>query len=122
MAKKYLFMATHGIEDPERATLPLAMANAALAGDKEVVLGLQAGGVLLARIGELAGVQAERFPPLQDLFNAFMEAGGTLLVCAPCLMARGVDDMKTQLVAGAQVVGAAAFVSAADDADHVMVY
>ena len=47
-ADKVAIIATHGPEDPERATLPFVMANAALVMETEAVVILQGNGVLLA--------------------------------------------------------------------------
>ena len=47
-ADKVVIIATHGPEDPERATLPFVMATAAQVMENEAVIILQGNGVLLA--------------------------------------------------------------------------
>lgn len=121
MAGKLVIMCTYGPEEPERCTIPMVMATAAQASDVDVVLGLQVEGVHLARKGALEGVVAPKFPPLADLMAAFLEGGGKLLVCAPCAMARGFH-MQEDLIEGAVVVGAAAFVSESLEATSTLVY
>jgi len=41
MSRKLVFMVTHGPEDPERATIPFAMAVGAQAAGIEVVMGFR---------------------------------------------------------------------------------
>ncbi len=117
--EKLVIMATHGPEDPERATIPFVMACAALASDVSVVIGFQADGVRLAQIGEAETVQAPEFPPLVKLLADFQELGGTLLVCAPCVKSRGIAD---SLVPGAEIVAAARFVVEVTSATNTLVY
>ena len=49
--EKIVLIATHAGEDPERATFPLMLANAAQAMDVEAVVVLQGNGVYLAQKG-----------------------------------------------------------------------
>ena len=65
--EKLTIMVLHGPEHPEHVTIPFVMACAALASDVEVVIGLQADGVLLARTGVADGIEAPGFPPFQKL-------------------------------------------------------
>lgn len=117
--EKLVIMATHGPDDPERATIPFVMACAALASDVAVVMGFQADGVRLVHIGEAEAVQAADFPPLAKLLDDFRELGGTLLVCSPCAKSRGFLD---SLVPGAEVVAAARFVAEVTSATNALVY
>jgi predicted peroxiredoxin len=117
--EKLVIMATHGPQDPERATIPFVMGCAALASDVEVVMGFQADGVCLVHVGEAETVQAPEFPPLAKLLNDFRELGGTLLVCAPCVKSRGIAE---SLVPGAEIVAAARFVAEVTSATNALVY
>jgi len=121
MAEKLVIMCTHGPEDPERATIPFVMATAAQAADVEVIIGLQVDGVRLAAKGGADGVAAPSFPALKDLFKAYFEAGGKLLVCGPCVQSRKIDPKK-DFVDAATVVGAATFVQCCTEATNVLVY
>ncbi|MFN8472718.1 MAG: DsrE family protein [Anaerolineae bacterium] len=120
MPEKLVIMCTHGPEDPERATIPFVMATAAQASDVEVVMGLQASAVLLARQGVAATITADAFPPLSDLVDAYVEAGGTLFLCGPCVKSRQLTP--DQLIAGATVINAATFVTHFTSATNVLVY
>ncbi len=121
MTEKLILMCTHGPEDPERATIPFVMATAAQASDVETLIGFQASGVMLVRNGCAEHVFAAGFPPLKDLMDAFVEAGGKMYVCGPCVQSRKLDPAK-DFVAGAQVVNAATFVKEVTEATNVLVY
>jgi predicted peroxiredoxin len=117
--EKLVIMATHGPEDPERATIPFVMACAALASDVAVVMGFQADGVCLVHQGEAETVQAREFPPLAKLIDDFRELGGTMLVCSPCVKSRGLAE---SLIPGAEIVAAARFVTEVTSATNTLVY
>jgi len=105
---KVVIIATHGPEDKERATLPFVMANAALAMDTHAVVILQGTGVLLAQKGVYDHIFAGGLPALEGLVRSFLDGGGELLVCTPCVEERKLTkDMlleEAQLVAGARVI------------------
>ena len=88
--EKIVIFATHGPEDPERATLPFVMGNGALAMDVQVNILLQGNGVLLAKKGCYDHVFASGLPPLKELVGSFIEQGGGILVCTPCLEERKI--------------------------------
>jgi len=121
MADKLIIMCTHGPEDPERATIPFVMATAAQASDVEVVMGFQATGALLVVKGNAEHILAPGFPPLKDLLDTYVEAGGKLLVCGPCVQSRKINPQE-QFVAGATVVNAVTFVKEITEATNVLVY
>jgi uncharacterized protein len=118
---KLILMCTHGPEDPERATIPFVLGTAAQASEVEVVIGLQVNGVLLARKGCAEHVFAAGFPPLKELLDIYLEAGGELFVCGPCINSRKIDPAQ-ELIPGAKVVNAATFVKECTDATNVLVY
>ncbi|OGS55315.1 MAG: hypothetical protein A3K60_00490 [Euryarchaeota archaeon RBG_19FT_COMBO_56_21] len=74
--KKMVIIATHGGEDPERATIPFVMANAALATEIDVTVILQTTGIWLAVKDYASHVRAEAFPPLDYLIKDFREMDG----------------------------------------------
>lgn len=90
--EKILYIATHGGEDPERASLPFVLANAAIAMDVEAAVVLQGAAVFLAKKGYLKHVHAAGFSPLKELIDLFLELGGRLLVCIPCIQERKIDE------------------------------
>ena len=119
-ADKLAILATHGPEDPERATFPFVMANAALAMETEAVVILQGTGVLLAQKGVYEHVFAGGLPPLQSLLETFLQGGGKLLVCTPCVRERKLD--QTMLVEGAELIAAARAIQEATTASAVLSY
>jgi predicted peroxiredoxin len=121
MAEKLVIMCTHGPEDPERATIPFVTATAAQASDVDVMLGFQSNGVLLVRKGCAEHVFAAGFPPFKELLEAYLEAGGELLVCGPCVNARKIDA-NNEFIQGARVVNAVTFVKLYTEATNVLVY
>jgi len=86
-----VYLCTHGPEDPEKATLPFAMALGAQATERGVTVILQAGAVLLAVKGEAEHVFARGMAPLKDQLDEYLASGGKLLACSACLTARQVD-------------------------------
>ncbi len=107
--KKLLIIATHGPDDPERATLPFAMGAAAQASNIEVKIGLQADAVMLAKKNCLPHVFAPNFPPLADLVEMFIQAGGQILLCSPCVNSRKID--AGEFIEGTKIVNAPTFVN-----------
>jgi len=104
---KVVIIATHGPDDQERATLPFMMATAAQAMDTKAVVILQGASVLLAEKNVYEHVRAAGLPPLKDLVEAYTQAGGTLLVCTPCVQQRETKELLAagaELIAGARVV------------------
>ena len=119
-AKKLFIMVTNGPENPELATIPFVMATAAQASDVEVVMGFQGNGSMLAVKCMSDHVFANGFPKLSELIDAYIEAGGKMYVCGPCVGSRQVNE--DEFVEGATIVGAATFVSESLSADQALIY
>jgi predicted peroxiredoxin len=120
MAQNLVIIGTFAANDPEKATLPFMMGNAALAKDIDVLVGLQSDGVTLAQKGVAETIHAEGFPPLKEALDAFLAAGGRLGVCGTCIRARGIAP--DELIAGPFVGDTAGFVDATMHADQVLMY
>ena len=118
--EKLVIFGTHGMEDPERASLPFVIGNAALAMDVEVTIMLQGTAVFLCKEGCYEHVFANGMPPLKDLLDSFIEQNGTLLVCTPCIDERKIT--KDMLLDIAQPVKAARAVMEILEATNVMTY
>ena len=118
--EKIVVIATHGVEDPERASLPFVVANAALAMDVQAVVILQGTAVILAKKGCYEHVFAAGLPPLKDLVDSFIQLGGILLVCSPCLSERKIT--KDMLVESAQPIKAARVVTEVLEAKATLNY
>jgi predicted peroxiredoxin len=119
-ADKVVIMATHGPEDKERATLPFVMATASQLMECDTVVILQGTGVLLAQKGVYDHIFAGGLPPLKSLLEGFMEAGGKLLVCTPCIQERQLEE--PMLVEGAELIAGARVIQEATTASAVLNY
>jgi uncharacterized protein involved in oxidation of intracellular sulfur len=60
--EKLVFIATHAEEEPEKASFPLLLANAAQSMDVEAVVVLQANGVYLAQKGYAEKISVPGLP------------------------------------------------------------
>ncbi len=119
-AEKLVIIATHAEESPDNATIPFVMGNTALAMDMEATVILQITGVYLAFKGYADHVHASGFPPLNELLQAFLEAGGRLLVCSPCIQARKIAP--EDLIPQATIIAGATLVSEVASATNVVSY
>jgi predicted peroxiredoxin len=77
--EKIVLVATHGEEDPERATFPLLLATAAQSMDVEAVVVLQGDGVYLAKKGYADEISYPGLTPLKTLVESYVANGGTFL-------------------------------------------
>ncbi len=102
--EKILIIGTHGGEDPERASLPFVVANAALAMDVQVNVVLQGYAVTLAQKGVNEHIFAGGLPPLKELMDNFFAQGGKILVCTPCIKERKIG--QEMLLEGATAIAA----------------
>lgn len=102
--EKIVYILTHAGEDSERATFPLTLATAAQAMDVEAVIALQGTAVFLAKKGYLEHVAACGLKPLKELVDTFLEAGGKIMVCAPCIKERKIK--QEDLIEGAEITAA----------------
>jgi predicted peroxiredoxin len=55
------------------------------------------------------------------LLDIYLENGGKLLVCGPCVKSRQIDPEK-EFIKGAVVVNAATFVKECTEATNVLIY
>ena len=119
--EKILYITTYAGEDPEKASMPFVMACAALAMDIKVTLALQGNAVYLANKGYVdTMLTGGGFPPMKELLASFLELGGQLKICVPCIKERNIDE--SELVEGAQTTAAGALNLEALEADAVFVY
>ena len=97
--EKIIYILTHGVDDPERATYPLTLAVAAQVMEVEAVMVLQGAAVYLAKKGIIEHVHAAGLMPLKDLVDNFVSEGGRILVCVPCIKERKIEE--SDLIEGA---------------------
>ena len=119
--EKILYIATCAGDNPEKAAMPFVMANAAMAMEIKATVVLQGNGVYLAQKGYVdTMLPSGGFPPVKELLASFMELGGELKVCVPCIKERNIEE--SELVEGSQTTAAGALNLEAIKADAVMVY
>ena len=119
--EKILYIATCAGDNPEKAAMPFVMANAAMAMEIKATVVLQGNGVYLAQKGYVdTMLPAGGFPSIKELLASFMELGGELKVCVPCIKERNIEE--SELVEGSQTTAAGALNLEAIKADAVMVY
>ena len=119
--EKILYIATHGGEDPEKASMPFVMACAALAMDIKATVCLQGNGVYLARKGYADNVlPGGGFPHVKELLKTFMELGGKMLVCGSCIKSRNIEE--SDLIDGVGITAAGALNIEAMGSGAVFVY
>ncbi len=95
--------ATHGPDDPSRATLAFLAAKAAGEEGDDVVLFLMNDAALLAKRGVADHIQGVGLAPLPELLEALQSLGVDIKVCRPCAEARGITSEA--LVEGASFAG-----------------
>jgi uncharacterized protein involved in oxidation of intracellular sulfur len=119
--EKILYICTSGEDRPETAHIPFVLANAALAMDIQASIVLQADAVHIARKGFAATMPGGGgFPPMKQLLDSFLELGGKIKVCGPCIKSR--DIAESDLLEGAEVTAAGALNLEAMESDAVLVY
>ncbi len=120
-ATRLVVKITHGPQEEslERLAQGLTVAATAAASGLDVSLWLTGDATLVATKGaELPSL--EHSAPLADLVAAVLE-DGTVTVCTQCARRRGLEE--ADLVAGARIAGAAAFVEeAVADGSRALVY
>lgn len=118
--EKLVIISTVGIDNPEKATLPFVVATAAQTIDIEVVIILQSAAVMLAKKGMADHVEAPGFMPMKTLLQNYIELGGKLLLCSPCVKDRHIAP--EDFVEGAQLIAAATVVDEVMSAKSVVTY
>jgi uncharacterized protein len=120
--EKNLYIGTCAGENPEKAAMPFVMANAAMAMDIQATVCLQGNGVYLALKGYTdTMMSAGGFPPLTKLIHEFLELGGKLIVCAPCVKKRNMNE-DDDLIEGASITAGGALNLLAMESTAVLVY
>ena len=106
-----LFCASHGADEPERATVPLIAAATAIASGQPTVVVCTIDAVWLGTAGYADDLEADGMPPASDLLRQIAAGGGEIWLCSACTTVRGItgDD---PLIDGATIVGAARIVEA----------
>jgi uncharacterized protein involved in oxidation of intracellular sulfur len=119
--EKILYMCTYGEDRPEKAHIPFVLANAALAMDINATIVLQGDGVNIAKKGFVDTMPpGGGFPPMRELLDNFLNGGGKIWVCGPCIKNRNIPE--SELVDGSEITAAGSVNLEAIESDAVFVF
>jgi len=99
MLNNFCVNLTRSTDDPDRATVAMVVATAAVASGKQTMVFLSSEGVHLASKGTAEKINEEGFQSMSTLLQNFLAAGGALWVCSPCFKKRGY--IESNLIEGA---------------------
>jgi predicted peroxiredoxin len=103
VSKKLVVLATCGLHD-ERTTVAWTVANGGMTSGLSVSMFLASSGVDCVRKGAGDSIQMNpEDPPLKTLIQDFMDRGGTVWACAPCVKIRGYT--QEDLIEGVIITG-----------------
>jgi predicted peroxiredoxin len=91
-SNKAVVSLTTGLEDAERVTIALLVAVGAAETNRPTLMFLTKEAVRLAVNGVAVGVACEGCPPIPDLIERYVKAGGRFLVCPVCVNAKRLGD------------------------------
>ena len=120
MADKLIFVVICADEKADKAIIPFALGNSALAMGVEAIIILQSTGVFLGKKDYAHHIHAQGFPPLQQLMEIFEEEGETLYACEPCIRARNINP--EDLLEHIEIVSGPTLVDGYLEAKNVVVY
>ena len=93
---------TNGI-DSELSTVGFTVANGGLANDLYVSIFLTSSAIDLVRKEAINGTHVDPFSPLKTLVDSYLEQGGTIWACSPCVAGRGYT--QGDLIDGVIITG-----------------
>jgi predicted peroxiredoxin len=94
---------THGIEH-ELSSAALTIALGGMSSGLRVAIFLTSAGVDIVRRGAADTTHVKPLEPLAQMLRDFLERGGTLWACTPCVKSRGYT--QDSLIDGVVVTGA----------------
>lgn len=103
MSGKAVVSLTTGLEDAEKVTVAFLVAVGAAESGRPTLMFLTKEAVRLAQEKTLVGVACDGCPPLADLLNRYLDAGGKFYVCPICFNTKQLD--AGTLVANAELAG-----------------
>ena len=94
--QRFVLIGLTGPENPSRASLLFAWANALAEAGHTVRLELAGEGTLLVRSQAIENLVAPGLPALKSILAKVQDHGIPISLCRPCAMARGVTDADLQ--------------------------
>lgn len=101
--KHLVVLVTHGT-DHELSSVAFTIANGGMTAGQKVSIFLTSAGVDLARKKAIDMTHVPPLDPLAALVKDFLQRGGTLWACTPCVKARGYT--QEHLIEGTIITGA----------------
>ncbi len=104
--RNLVIVISHGIDD-EMSSVGFTIANGGITAGLKVSIFLTSGGVDLVRKGAADMTQVNPLEPLTGMIQDFMDRGGNLWACTPCVKARAYtedDLMDGVVITGASVM------------------
>lgn len=98
MADKLIFVVTCADEKPDKATIPFALGNSALAMDTEAIIILQSTGVFLGKKDYARHIHATGFPTLSSSWKYSRKKAARFTPVNP-VSGRAISVQKTCLTA-----------------------
>lgn len=111
-ANRFLVMLTQGPEDPDRVTIAMVMANSGMALGKETVVLLASEGVRIGVAQNIDAIAEPGFASLRELTDQYLESGGQIWACTPCVAKR---QLESSLIPEVRLVGAVAAIEFASE-------
>ena len=93
---------THGAEH-ELSSVAFTIANGGMTSGLRVSVFLTSAAVDLVRKRAVESTHVNPLEPLNALIRDFLERGGTLWACTPCVKARGYE--QSDLIDGVEIAG-----------------
>ncbi|MFW9968540.1 MAG: DsrE family protein [Candidatus Thorarchaeota archaeon] len=120
-ADKLYIIGQWGPEAAERCYGLFVTGTTAQAQDIETNIFLMMDAVYLMKKGAAEKVKAPGFPPLPDLIDAFLEAGGKIQVCSNSMEFRGItqEQLRDSRI---EIAGAATMIDDALNHNRVMTF
>ncbi len=119
--ERVMLVCTHSIDNLEVAAIPFVMGAAALAMDVGADIVLQGDAVYLAKKGFVDHMPSPGgFNPFPKLLSDFLELGGKLKVCVPCIKERNIQE--SDLIEEAELTAAGQLIDMAIKAKAVFTY
>jgi predicted peroxiredoxin len=85
MAKKYLMVITHSLDDQDRANAAVGMAVSLLSEGSELALFFVFEGAKMARKGVAETITGEYMTPVRELFPILLDGNPSMYVCGACI-------------------------------------
>jgi uncharacterized protein involved in oxidation of intracellular sulfur len=120
-SENIVYVLSKGTDHPEMVLIAFTHAVGALAMEVGAKLVLIGPAVNLAQKGMARRVKFHGLTPMDELLKNFIDMGGELYFCTPCVKGRDYDE-KTDLIEQAKPISAAAITQMFLDAQAVVNY